>query len=779
MDLLRMRVRRLNRRFFISPAHFRLNGLGCTTMVVLLGLSLWFLLPNSWAAKQLPAADNQHENSIELTPGSIDLKIKEIKKRLTEALAGESEQTARQLGVTLFQVQERTAKLRDLETIYQRLITALNKKIALEKEETFLREKFQTRPQTGIAQNPPYALSFYDTILDQSATAEHKKGTAVLEASLVEKALEEATSRRDEGRQTVRRLNEEKESEAPGTENPKMTWELGGAQLELETAQAIFDVYKVVKQNLSIEVRLAAQRVDVAGQNITWVWQHLHFDEVDLKKQLENLEKTRRELQTRLKNQLRDQIKVETAWTRARQRVTDAKKETEIVLVRAVLEATEDRREASQRLLEQTEDMLQLLNQQEQAWKNRYALIVDKTQLEQLDSWRKAFENYKTKNERTVRLQESFQTSLHARIAFLEKQASEQKLGAGLRHELNNRLTALRALADGGLEYLSVLQTTIQLQQRLLDEIGGRREEIGLWRTFTFIAGELRDIWNLELWVIDEHGVTVKKLFIALAFLIIGLTLIKRIFLSMTRRLLARTYLQETTAAAVEKIIHYVAILLIVLMALHVVNIPLTLFAFLGGAVAIGVGFGAQNLINNFISSFIIMAEQPIKIGDLIDIEENFAMVEEIGARCTRIRTGANVHILVPNSSFLEKNIINWTLSDKEVRTQVKVGVIYGSPVREVKRILLKVADEHTRVKKRPEPFVLFNDFGDNSLIFDLYFWINMTRIMDRRIIESDIRFRIDELFREAGIVIAFPQRDVHLDTHKPLEFRIVNAGDK
>jgi small-conductance mechanosensitive channel len=232
--------------------------------------------------------------------------------------------------------------------------------------------------------------------------------------------------------------------------------------------------------------------------------------------------------------------------------------------------------------------------------------------------------------------------------------------------------------------------------------------------------------------------------------------------------------MKETTTAAVEKIINYVVILLIILFALRVVNMPLTLFTFLGGAVAIGVGFGAQNLINNFISGFIVMAEQPIKIGDLVEIEGMFAMVEEIGARCTRIRTGGNVQILVPNSSFLEKNIINWTLSDKEVRAQVTVGVIYGSPVREVERLMLQVADEHTKVKKAPKPFVLFNDFGDNSLIFDLYFWISMNRIMDRRIIESDIRFHIDELFREAGIVIAFPQRDVHLDTQKPLEFRLV-----
>jgi potassium efflux system protein len=91
---------------------------------------------------------------------------------------------------------------------------------------------------------------------------------------------------------------------------------------------------------------------------------------------------------------------------------------------------------------------------------------------------------------------------------------------------------------------------------------------------------------------------------------------------------------------------------------------------------------------------------------------------------------------------------------------------------------MLQVADEHKKVKKSPKPFVLFNDFGDNALIFDLYFWISMIRVMDRRIIESDLRFHIDNLFREAGIVIAFPQRDIHLDTQKPLEFRLVNDKD-
>jgi small-conductance mechanosensitive channel len=106
----------------------------------------------------------------------------------------------------------------------------------------------------------------------------------------------------------------------------------------------------------------------------------------------------------------------------------------------------------------------------------------------------------------------------------------------------------------------------------------------------------------------------------------------------------------------------------------------------------------------------------------------------------------------------------------------VIVGVVYGSPVSEVERLLIQAATEHKKVLRTPEPFVLFNDFGDNALIFEIHFWISISRLMERLMIESAIRFRIDDLFRAAGIVIAFPQRDVHLDTQRPLELRIVDT---
>ena len=197
---------------------------------------------------------------------------------------------------------------------------------------------------------------------------------------------------------------------------------------------------------------------------------------------------------------------------------------------------------------------------------------------------------------------------------------------------------------------------------------------------------------------------------------------------------------------------------------LDFLRVPLAAFAFISGAVAIGFGFGAQNIINNFISGWILMWERPIKIGDFLEMGDVKGTVESIDTRSTRIRRVDGVHLLVPNSYLLENTVTNWTLVDQLLRTTVRVGVAYGSDVKLVTELLKKAADDHPKVLENPASNVIFDDFGDNSLVFDLNVWILTATEGGLRGIRSDLRYAIDELFAEAGIVIAFPQRDVHLD---------------
>lgn len=291
-----------------------------------------------------------------------------------------------------------------------------------------------------------------------------------------------------------------------------------------------------------------------------------------------------------------------------------------------------------------------------------------------------------------------------------------------------------------------------------------------LWRT-------LLEVWDFQIFAVGDKVIRTSNLVIAALIFVVGVLLSKLLSRQLKRVLLRRAKLHEGAAAALQKLTFYFLTLGVLFFALNLANIPLTIFTVLGGALAIGIGFGSQNIMNNFISGLIILIERPVRVGDIIDVDETRGKVRSIGARSTCITTFDNIDIIVPNSTFLERNVINWTLGDDTLRRHIAVGVVYGSPVDKATELLLKAAREHAEVLKKPEPFVWFVNFGDNSLDFELYFWVRLKTTRSIFATESDLRYRIDALFREAGIVIAFPQRDVHLFPVRPLEVRMVEKG--
>lgn len=292
------------------------------------------------------------------------------------------------------------------------------------------------------------------------------------------------------------------------------------------------------------------------------------------------------------------------------------------------------------------------------------------------------------------------------------------------------------------------------------------------------MTNQLGDFWNYVLLTTPGgQAITAGKLLIIL-LLLVGGYLVSRIVGFLLGRRLATTRLRPDAVHTIKRVTFFAILVLVALTALSLLGVPLTAFAFTTGAIAIGVGFGAQNIINNFISGWILMAERPIRIDDFVEIDNTMGTVERIGNRSTRIRRTDGVHLLVPNSHLLERTVVNWTLIDQQIRTTIRVGVEYGSPVHKVAELILDAVKAQPEVKDTPAVSVVFDDFGDNALIFETYFWCEVSGERLLREVRSDIRFRICDLFAENGIVIAFPQRDVHLDSHDPLAIRIVDSGD-
>jgi small-conductance mechanosensitive channel len=274
---------------------------------------------------------------------------------------------------------------------------------------------------------------------------------------------------------------------------------------------------------------------------------------------------------------------------------------------------------------------------------------------------------------------------------------------------------------------------------------------------------KINKLLDTSLLTFADTTVTVGQVIGIVAFVMLG-----ALFLLWSARFLDR-YLQKKVKnqdlnQMVSRAFLFVGFIALGLITLDLLHIPLTAFAFISGAIAIGVGFGAQNIINNFISGWILMWERPIKIGDFLEMGELRGTVESIDTRSTRIRRLDGVHVLIPNSFLLENSVTNWTHKGHVVRTSVVVGIAYGSDEQQVSSLLERAADEHEGVLKEPKREVVFDDFGDSALIFELLFWADLSGERGLRTTRSDLRYRIVALFRENDISISFPQRDIHVD---------------
>ncbi len=272
-----------------------------------------------------------------------------------------------------------------------------------------------------------------------------------------------------------------------------------------------------------------------------------------------------------------------------------------------------------------------------------------------------------------------------------------------------------------------------------------------------------------------QRSVSLRDLLYALLVFLIPYVILDRIARRIQRTSLTLRFIGEAQANTLRNWLMIAIALLLALVALNFLDIPLTVFAFLGGALAIGLGFGMQTLIKNFISGIIVLFERRIRVGDILDVEGTLGTVTEINTRSSVIRSPDGVEIMVPNSLFLENRVTNLTLSNRCNRRIIRVGVAYGTPPAKVIEVLRECADRHGLVLKDPEPLVLFEDFGDSSLVFAMYFWVEFNDRTNALQVASDLRIMIDKRLHELGIGIPFPQRDLHLVGGGPVTVRIDN----
>ena len=441
------------------------------------------------------------------------------------------------------------------------------------------------------------------------------------------------------------------------------------------------------------------------------------------------------------------------------------------------VEALTARRDALRQEIALADARLERLDSQRAIWRYWEAALRGEGTQNELEAWETAVRERIAALEEAELLQSGRASDLELLLDKVEGQRSEVQEGSTLDDVLEGEIETLTHLHQMQREEAAALAADRRMSERALADIHAEIARVDPLEHAARVVELFRSVWTYEVMTVDDASITVGSLALALLLLVIGVWAARRGSGFVGRASKKRFKLDAGAAHALQTLSFYAFLVAFTLLALRAIHFPLTAFTVLGGALAIGIGFGSQNVMNNFISGLILMLERPVRAHDVVEVDGNHGTIEKIGARSTQIRSTDGRHIIVPNSFFLESNVVNWTLSDDLIRAKVSVGVIYGSPTRLVEKLIRRVIEEDDMVLKLPEPIVVFEEFGDNALNFDVYFWVRARSPMETRIVASRIRFRIDDLFREHELVIAFPQRDVHLDSAKPLEVRVVHEG--
>ena len=226
------------------------------------------------------------------------------------------------------------------------------------------------------------------------------------------------------------------------------------------------------------------------------------------------------------------------------------------------------------------------------------------------------------------------------------------------------------------------------------------------------------------------------------------------------KKFLSRSGMAQGLQESITTISGYIIWAIGLLIALHAFGLNTASLAVAFGALGIGIGFGLQNIVNNFISGIILLFERPIQVGDDVEVNGTWARVRKINVRSTVVQTYDNASLIIPNADLISNQVTNWSFKDKRIRRKISVGVAYGSDVELVRTILLQIAGDVPNVLRYPIPDVIFTDFGDSALIFVLRLWTDLDNML---VVDTNVRFKIDKKFRENNIEISFPQRDIHI----------------
>ena len=752
--------------------------------------------PAASAATDTRAAAVVESYSIEDVRGALAA----AKKTLEGIEAGGEAPQDAPPGTPLSEILQRLTLARTLASTYEKQLNSLEK--AKSARRRLAEQQRAAEAWHGFEQPPPYSVLVVDELRDELAAARNALASAKATSAMFDR-LETDYASRLKAAQGTARLAAEAADRARGT--PTFTqreWEHGIAALRAAVDGAVQGLLQIGMRAAEAEVGAANATADLAMRKLNAVGTDFDLPRADLDKVLAEVESRRKATEKEVDPAVKASaaaadivsgLELRLAAVRATGSAGGAASAPSLPsaadVERDLAAAREAASTAAQRVFLLREYLLQL-DSEKAAWEARATVIGLHDPLR----GRTGFD----------RLTESL-AGLRATRQYLEQQLATTE--RRLRDEEARQRTASHTETPASRLLIDTLRQRQQDLRKALDDASPLERLVAHFRAdfedrraaslATRVRDEIaavglaaRELWNFELFAIDDsfetaegrklavsRSVTVGKTFGAALIVFVGYWLSRFLVRRVERKVVATGRASPQGAALLRKWILFAVAAILALVALVSASIPLTAFAFLGGALAIAAGFGLQTLLKNLVSGVMLLIERPLRLGDLVEVDGIRGRITEIGIRASTIRSSDGIESMIPNSRFLEGNMTNWTYSSPQARQSIVIGVAYGSPLRKVAEILAGVLHRHHLVLTEPAPQVYLDEYADNSINFSMTYWVEMTAASDTRRIKSDVLLMIDHAFTEAGISIPFPQRDVHLSTAEPVPVEIVGSA--
>ncbi|MEO6004541.1 MAG: mechanosensitive ion channel domain-containing protein [Opitutus sp.] len=671
-------------------------------------------------------------------------------------------------GTALWLTQE-TALLERLDNVYVEQQRTLQHAADLAKEAADVEARTKGRRPPEATLQPPYGVQLLDQLYGERDYLEQARGWLKTD---VANATEELREARDALEEKDRARRAARENLTKAKDHAKAQSVLRLAELESRLATETVRLREKALRTLKLQQSLLEPKQALLRPSFDWLRAHLVLSDDEIAAAKARRDKREVELNAAIAASTEEADQVSRLVVAAERRgATSATKDTgEIESRRA------DRQVASLSLAvltgqrERLDEATQVEELRRRVLMNtatdremRNAAKENQTQLDQLDKKRRV------QLAEMLRSRQELQ-DLQARLAHAGE--AEQKVTPPWVVDRVRHLTEWVALSEKELGDIDSLRTE---RSRLKEELGARVGSFSWRDAMRSVKENAIGAWNYEAFSVQDQPIRVKTILAVIVLIALGHWASRKTSVVIGRTVFHRMGMNTGRRAAWQTLSFYALFLIVLLAAFNLFHLSLTQFSVVSGALAVGIGFGSQNLIGNFISGVILLIERPVNQGDVLEIDGNQVTVENVGPRSTIVRSMENTHVIVPNSRLLEQTVTNLTLSDDVVRNRIRLGVAYGSKTREVEQVMHDVMAGVDAVNREPEPQVIFSDFGDSALVFDAMFW---SSIRGRKEVESELRHRFAEAFEKRGIVMAFPQRDVHLDTLKPLQVQVVSPGD-